>query len=394
MNTPITQLFQVLPREQVGSQTGKLFEYQYHQAAAAALKLLDSAENAVCVYCEWHDDYVTEGYANGLYTFFQVKTLSDGPWGIGEFFGLGKPNGKTGLRPLSKKKSCIFSNLWDHTQKFDGRCQAFVFLSDAEVASDLKGLCEECKTAKSPQDFSAKSLTIFNSILPSLSRREKKCDAATLFSFFQRLHIEKGVGTVDSIDDAKLIIVDRILDASEVKLEWSEGRKMGNDLVAMVRSRSHCVLSTLPPSSNELRALKGLTISDVLKLLSLSEDGFRLLSEGAGEAVKTLSRLHRYCQKHGIQESLIPNFCGLKTRWSSWWVKHAELIDALDFAVFKNDCLEILQAHSDQNTKISKLGEQAKSLSAKYIAIFNPMEPLSPECVMGYFITLAVEAER
>jgi hypothetical protein len=75
-------------------------------------------------------------------------------------------------------------------------------------------------------------------------------------------------------------------------------------------------------------------------------------------------------------------------------VKHAELIDALDFAVFKNDCLEILQAHSDQNTKISKLGEQAKSLSAKYIAIFNPMEPLSPECVMGYFITLAVEAER
>jgi hypothetical protein len=137
-----------------------------------------------------------------------------------------------------------------------------------------------------------------------------------------------------------------------------------------------------------------LTISDVLRLLSLSEDGFRLLSEGAGDAVKTLSRLHRYCQKHGIQESLIPDFCGLKTRWSSWWVKHAELIDALDFAVFKNDCLEVLQAHSEQNTKISRLGEQAKLLSAKYTATFNPMEPLTPECVMGHFIALAVEAER
>lgn len=168
---------------------------------------------------------------------------------------------------------------------------------------------------------------------------------------------------------------------------------MGSDLISIVRSRSHRVLATLPASVEELRVLKALSISDVLRLLSLSEEGFRQLAEGAGVAVRTLSRLHRFCQRQSIPESLIPDFCSLKTLWSAWWLRHVDLINKLDFAVYKSACLAALRAHSDATLSLIDLGEEARVLATKYNAVFNPLEPLTGERVMGYIISLAVEAE-
>ena len=93
----MAKLYEVEPREQVGPATGNLYEYQYHQAAAGSLKLIEKNDTAACIYCEWHDDYVVEAESDGRYTFFQVKTRSSGPWNVGEFFGLGKLNSTTGL---------------------------------------------------------------------------------------------------------------------------------------------------------------------------------------------------------------------------------------------------------------------------------------------------------
>jgi hypothetical protein len=394
MPNSVGKLHQIKPREQVGPQTGKLYEYQYHQAAAGVLMLLDRSENAACIYCEWHDDYVAESNSLGLYTFYQVKTNSDGPWPVGEFFGLGKLNATTGLRPLSTRKSSIFSNLWDHTQKFGNLCRAFVFLSDCKVDPELQQLLDECKVVNSSVELSVASGALFDSMLPSLAKREMGLTAITLFDFFKRLRTQIGIGTVESLDDAKVLIVDRILKASEVKLEWSEGRKMGADLVTIVRARSHVVLNTLPTTAEELRLVKSLSISDVLKLLSLSEEGFRLLGEGAGDAVRTLSRLHRFCRRREVPEDLIPQLCELKTMWSTWWLKHAELVEKIDFTVFKSDCIEILKAHSEGVLTMRELGDQATAIAAKYNGVFNPMEKLKPEHVMGFIISLAVEAER
>lgn len=387
------KLHQIEPREQVGPQTGKLYEYQYHQAAAGALMLLDALDNASFIYCEWHDDYVSESDDDGSYTFYQVKTNSAGPWTIGEFFGLGKLN-KNGQRPLSARKSSIFSNLWDHTHKFGARCRSFVFLSDCKVDPDLQKLLDECKSVSSPLSLSEASGALFDSILPALTKREMGLTAGTLFNFLKQLRTQLGIGTVETLDDAKIIIVDRILKASEVELEWSEGRKIGSELVTIVRARSHQVLTSLPGTPDELRTIKALSVPDVLKLLSLSEEGFRLLAEGAGDAVRTLSRLHRFCQKRNIPEDLIPQFCELKTMWSAWWLKQAELIEKLDFTSFKSECLELLSAHSIGVLTIRELGAQSAALAEKYNGIFRPLERLKPEQVMGYVISLAVEAER
>ena len=307
----MAKLFEVEPREQVGARTGSLYEYQYHQAAAGSLSLIEKTDTAVCLYCEWHDDYVLEAEADGRYAFFQVKTNSGAQWTVGEFFGLGRLNTKTGLRSLPKpkpnsaappKKSSIFSNLWDHTQKFGDLCQRFVFLSDAELDSELQSLLDESKSYTAPNSLSAESKTLFQSLLSSLKPKYPTLTDATFFAFLQRLYWQLGVGTPKNMEDVKILIINKIVNASEVDIKWSEGQKMGTDLVNNVRTRSHLVLSVLPPDIADLREKKGLVVSDVIKLLSLSEEGFRALREGAGEAVRTLSRLQRFCRRRQIPD--------------------------------------------------------------------------------------------
>jgi hypothetical protein len=144
-------LHEVSPREQVGPQTGALYEYQYHQAAAEALSLL-SNDDLVCVYCEWHDDFVSEDVSSSGYAFHQVKTRikSKGPWRISEFFGLRK---KTKDQPEPPAEaSSIFAHLWDHTSKFGSRCRTFVFVTDAGVESDFATFINEVHAAPSTRE--------------------------------------------------------------------------------------------------------------------------------------------------------------------------------------------------------------------------------------------------
>jgi hypothetical protein len=87
------RLGHVEPRERVGAQTGRKYEYQYERTARAALDLLAEDAKHVCVYCDWHDDYVIEtGQPPACYVFHQVKgrKLSQGPWKFTDFFGVKK----------------------------------------------------------------------------------------------------------------------------------------------------------------------------------------------------------------------------------------------------------------------------------------------------------------
>jgi len=71
------RLGEVEPRERAGAQTGRKYEYQYERTARASLDLLVDSCKQVCVYCDWHDDYVAEvGDSPTRYVFHQVKGRS------------------------------------------------------------------------------------------------------------------------------------------------------------------------------------------------------------------------------------------------------------------------------------------------------------------------------
>ena len=385
-------LFEVVPREQVGAVTGSLYEYQYHQAAAEALVLLESAD-AICIYCEWHDDFVTETNGVGCYAFHQVKTRqkAKGPWTWKEFFGY-SAKGKEQEEPKLRGDS-IFSHLWDHTKKFGARCGKFVFITDAGIAIPMSVLLEDTKQCQTADSLAGESSKIFGKLMIQAKRTFPEITAEAFLAFLKRLEVKEGLGEVRGLNQTKILIADLILGASEVDLRISEAKKIGAQLVAVVRDKSHLILKTLPASIEELRSRKGLMIEDILGVLSLSVEGYKQLREGGRDSVVTLSRLQRYCKRNKIAESLIPDLCTYKVGWIAWWMEQRSLVDELDYLALKSECAEILTAHSSGTLKIDKLVEQAKSLAEKYRAKLPSSEPLTGELVMGLIIALVVDAE-
>lgn len=380
-------LHQVVPREQVGAQTGALYDYQYHQAAAEALSLLDDTQIS-CLYCEWHDDYVTETTANSAYCFHQVKTRqkSKGPWGVGEFFGLARKQGEPA------KSDSIFGRLWDHVLKFGDRCEMFVFVTDAGIDTKFQDLLTESAAGRQPDDLSQKPRKTFDRILAGL-KPTFDISAEKLLGFLCTLRIQDGVGAVHDGKSARVLIAVRILEASEVDLKISEAEKIGADLVATVRDRSHRILKELPSTRDELRASKGIGIDNLLPLLSLSTEGYRELKAGGRDSVRALSRLHRLCRRSNVPDSLIPDFCRFKAAWEAWWIDQRHRIEQADYLALKGQCATLLRAHSEGNLPLDQLVAQAKALASTYATQLAASQPLTGELILGFIFSLAAEAE-
>lgn len=400
------ELHQVEPREQVGARTGSAFEFQYHQAAAGALEVLDDTRVA-CVYCEWHDDYVIESAGVVGYRFHQVKTrsASQGPWRLNEFFGILRRKGtkpKTasgkGKKPSTPPAPAAtsdsnFGRLYDHVGKFGDRCEHFVFVTDAGVADDFTALLDAVRPLSDAGGLLGAAASTFATLQIALPFAFPALTGDELFRFLKRLYIQEAIGKLSDLKSCRTLIAGRIHDLSEVDLTISEAQKIGSELVAVVRDRSHRKLEILPGSSNDLRVAKGLVLDDVLRILSLSTAGYRELKASGKPGVVALSRLQRLCKRSGVADALIPDLCRLKTTWDAWWTRHRHLVNVLDMLPLKNECAAALTVHTDGRLTFDGLRDQAVALSTKYAQVLKATEPLTSELVFGLMLAIAVEAE-
>jgi hypothetical protein len=394
----MVELHEVVPREQVGAVTGERYDFQYHEAAADTLQVLDEAKVA-CVYCEWHDDYVVETAGVLSYRFHQVKTrsASQGPWTVSEFFGLQRPRGakpKKGSPKAIATADSIFGRLRDHVSKFGDRCEWFVFVSDAGVASDFQALLDGVRVAVDPTALTRDVATKFSKLRETLVTAFPLLTDADLFRFLKRLYLRQAVGKLGDLKSCRTLIGARIHEMSEVDLTMSEAQKIGADLVALVRDKSHRKLSSLPSTKAELRAAKGLVLDDVLRLLSLSSAGYRELRVGGRESVITLSRLHRLCKRCGVSDTLIPDLCRMKATWDGWWIRQRHAVNQLDFIALKKECGDALRVHAAGTLDFNGLRTEAMALATKYGPVLTPTEPFGEELVFGLMMALAAETEQ
>ncbi len=191
------------------------------------------------------------------------------------------------------------------------------------------------------------------------------------------------MGKLGNLKSSRTLSGARIYEMSEVNLTMSEAQKIGADLVALVRDKSHRVLPKLPPTNAELRTSKGLVLDDVLRVLSLSGAGYRELRSAGRNSVITLSRLHRLCKRCKVNEILIPELCRLKAGWDAWWVRQRHALNQLDVLALKKECGDALLVHAAGTLDFNGLRDQAKTLAAKYGPVLTPTEALREELVFG-----------
>lgn len=394
-----TRLHERAPREQVGAGTGPRYEYQYTQAAIDSLLLFD---DAVCVYCEWHDDYVIEhgGMSPApVYRFHQVKTrdLSKGPWTFNTIFGTNKR-----LKPANQPAPTTqpFQHMLEHALDFPSACDRIILVTNNDVEDDVKELLAAVKAAATVGDLSTAPRKHFDRILAVHKHVQPLLTEDVLFEVLQRFHVACIRGTHPDDDNRELIALGvKIAALSEVDLLSRQAERMGRDIVDLVRTRSGVKIEPLPVgfTDSELKARKAILVEDLLKLISLSPEGYRILrSASERSALRDLSRLQRYCKENSMGPELIERVCRHKAAWDTWFVAEKARIDPLDLTSLYAECGNLLTAYAsipaDKKTTLAWFVPEARNVAQRLAPQLKTVAPLTANEVLG--LTFKIAADR
>lgn len=390
------RLSQIEPRERVGAQTGRKYEYQYERTARAALNLLDDQTKYVCVYCDWHDDYVVEFGANPTrYLFHQVKARksSQGPWTFKDFFGLAM-----NARTISKKSpvarmDAIVPLLLLHHKNFGAYCAGLAFVTNSGLEPTLSRFLEAIGASKSEALLPAKVRTTLHHIAHSYSNSTPKTTqkfmptAIELFSWLHGVKVYTDQGQLEEPNAALLELADIVKDYSEIDLLLSQSKQIAREIVNQIRAKAAHSTTVVPTSDDKLRRDKGIVVASLLKVLSLSSPAYEQLKSGIGQdTVKTLSRLDRYCRKHGMSEFLV-EICGFKAQWDVWRTIERHFLRKADYVLLEQKANEILAA----GMSIAELVAEAKNIAKQFRDLTATQ--LTAEHILGLVFSLAAQSE-
>ena len=393
MITSGPRLGQIEPRERVGAQTARKYEYQYERTARAALDLLADGAKQICVYCDWHDDYVVEiGDPPSRYVFHQVKgrKSSQGPWKFSEFFGvLKKVAAKPSKEPAAVTENAILPLMLLHHRNFGDSCGGLAFVTNTGLDPALSAFLETIGNTNSEDELPEDARIPFQHIAKAYCAATPPLapSTAVLYSWLRDLRVHTDKGQLEDSEAALLELANVVVDFSEIELLQRQAKQIGREIISEVRGRVSHSATVVPTSDDNLRRDKGIVVTDLLNVLSLSAQAYEQLKAGEGQdVVKNLSRLQRYCLKNGMKDSLV-HICGFKAQWDTWRTIERHFLDRADYMTLENKARQLLKA----GLTVDKLVAEAKDITKQYVGL--TATPLTAEHVMGLVFSLAAQSE-
>jgi hypothetical protein len=387
------RLGQVDPRERAGAQTGRKYEYQYERTARAALDLLTDSKNHVCVYCDWHDDYVVEiGDPPTRYVFHQVKarTSSQGPWEFREFFGVSlKKDGKPSRQPATVNLKAIVPRMLLHYANFGANCAGIAFVTNAGLDPTLTAFLEGIGRATEVDALAPEIRIAFDHLARGYAATDPPLAASTneLFAWLRSLLVHRDQGQLESQDAALLEIADVVFEYSEIELGQRQAKLIAREIVEQVRRKVSHQSTVVPATDERLRHDKGVVVSELLSVLSLSTGAYEALKAGTGsDTIKTLSRLQRFCAKHDMAPLIVP-ISEFKAGWDIWRTVERHNVSGADFVLLEKRAHEVLRGE----LTIERVVAEAKDIAKQYGGI--GVTTLTPENAMGLIFSIAAQSE-
>jgi hypothetical protein len=387
------RLGQIEPRERVGAQTGRKYEYQYERTARAALELLADATAHFCVYCDWHDDYVAEvGSASTQYLFHQVKgrKSSQGPWKFRDFFGVPKREAsKPAKTPALIGAGAIVPRMVLHHQNFGGSCAGLAFVTNAGIDPELEAFLEALNKSGNPNDLPGMTQNAFQHLAHAYLAATPPLAASStqLFEWLKGLRVHTDQGHLEDQDAALLELANIVEEYSEINLLQRQAKQIAREIISRVRSKVAHTTTKIPSNDDQLRRDKGIIITELLNVLSLSAQAYEQLKAGEGpNVVKNLSRLQRFCQKNGWKDSLT-KICEFKAQWDVWRTTERHFLKSVDYVLLEAKASELLKA----GLTIVQLVAESKDIAKQFVG--QTATPLTPEHVLGLMFSLAAQAE-
>jgi hypothetical protein len=388
------RLGQIKPRERAGAQTGRKYEYQYERTARAALDLLSDGTPHICVYCDWHDDYVIEtGNPPTRYIFHQVKgrTSSQGPWSFREFFGVSLKKKKgSAKKPATVNETTVAPRMLLHYQNFSTNCAGVAFVTNVGIEPELRTFLEAVAHSATVDDLPADARIAFDHLAQAYAATAPPLStAADLFTWIQGMKVHTDQGQMENADIALLEIAVVVEEYSEIDLGMRQAKQIAREIVGRVRSKVANDTTAVPAHDEQLRGDKGIVVGELLGVLSLSPQAYEALKAGEGkDAVKTVSRLQRFCAHNDAMRPFLVQICACKAKWDAWrTVERHNLLNNLDYVQLEVRAHEVLQTNPD----MTKVITEAKDIAKQFAAL--GVTPLTPEHVVGLIFSLAAQSE-
>lgn len=194
-------------------------------------------------------------------------------------------------------------------------------------------------------------------------------------------------GQIESADAALLEIAHVVFNYSEIELGQRQAKQIARDIVSQVRGKVAHHTTIVPTSDEQLRRDKGIVVGDLLSVLSLSAQAYDALRAGAGsDAVKTLSRLQRFCEKHDMQKFIV-QISEFKASWDVWRTIERHNVSGTDFLLLENRANEVLKG----KLTLERVVAEAKDIVKQFEMV--GVTPLTPEVVMGLIFSMAAQSE-
>jgi len=387
------RLGEIEPRERVGAQTGRKYEYQYERTARATLDLLADGTTHICVYCDWHDDYVAEvGSPSTRYVFHQVKgrKSSQGPWKFKEFLGVSKKNtAKPSKKPAEVTANAIMPLMLLHYQNFGDSCAGLVFVTNAGLDPELSHFLETVRTSGAEADLPEEARNTFQHLARAYTAAKPPLavSSAQLFMWLRGIQVHTDRGNLEDQEAALLELADVVVQYSEIDLSQRQSKQIAREIINRVRAKVSHSTTVIPASDDRLRQDKGVVIAELLNVLSLSAQAYEQLRAGEGrDAVKTLSRLERFCLKNKMENHLV-QICGFKAQWDIWRTVERHFLTSADYMLLEGKARGLLKPGLPIQTVVAESKDIAKQFSGLTVT------PLAAEHVLGLVFALAAQAE-
>jgi hypothetical protein len=212
-------------------------------------------------------------------------------------------------------------------------------------------------------------------------------NAAVLFDRLRAIVVWPDEPHLDDANVAITELVDLIEQYSEINLIYAQSKNIAKDVIERVREKAHFDKTIIPATDERLRQEKGIVVTELLSVLSLSTDGYEALRGGRAPVdIKTLSRLQRYCEKNERKE-LTTAVCTAKAEWDAWRHVERHRMDPLDFVTL----IDKAKAVVAQGYKVGRMIEEARVIASEFNGLTET--PLKDSHVFGLMLSIIAQAE-
>ena len=252
-----------------------------------------------------------------------------------------------------------------HTVVFDKHCNAVIFQTNIHNGDDVNKLLSDIESGQFSHKLNQVMLDKFNScykeeLTNELSLDEIKTNLSKLSFETDVQHLKEGNNNFEPIAREK------IYEFSEIDLERYELKEILLKLLDLVEKKSSGVIKCLTSESIEKHA--GISIDDLLSILSISKDAYNsLLKGGDRKAIKSASIIQRTLIKAGASMDSVEYCSRCKIEWDIWLRNNRHIISEFDLNAITQE-VKLLLINSITNDNL-----------VSFSALRNPIKKLLQE---------------